>query len=65
MDHQQPAAGIAPAITWQTPKSIQSSVPQPTPTMSFYLNLWPYGGPSLAQPVTFNVLGVKVPLTSS
>lgn len=54
-----------PAITWKTPASIQSSIPTPTPTLSFYLNLWPYGGPSLGQPVTFQVTDVKVPLTGS
>jgi hypothetical protein len=51
-------------IAWNTPPSDQSSIPTPTNTMSFYLNLWPYGGPSLGNPVTFNVTGVNIPLTT-
>jgi hypothetical protein len=56
-------ADPAAAITWTTPAS--TPIPAPTSTMSFFLNLWPYGGPSLGQPVTFNVLGVRVPLTDA
>jgi hypothetical protein len=51
-------------LAWDTPASVQSSIPQPTPTMSLYLNLWPYGGPSLGNAVTFNVTQVLIPLTT-
>jgi hypothetical protein len=39
--------------------------PAPTPTLTFCLNLWPYGGPSTGQPQTFTVTAVSVPTTTT
>lgn len=52
--------GGPPAVTWQTPPS--TPIPALSPTMTFYLNLWPYGGPTTNQPVTFNVTNVQLPV---
>ncbi|MBS1914463.1 MAG: hypothetical protein JST22_20910 [Bacteroidetes bacterium] len=51
-------------ITWQTPASVQGSIPSPTPTLTLYLNLWPYGGPSTNAPVNFAVTAVTIPTTT-
>lgn len=50
-------------ISWSCPA--RGSIPSPTPTMAVYLNLWPYGGPSLGNPVTFTITAMELPLTSS
>jgi hypothetical protein len=49
-----------PAFSWNS----RVNGPAPSPTLSFYLNLWPYGGPSLGEAVTFTVTAVEVPFAT-
>jgi hypothetical protein len=48
-------------ISWQTPAAAQSQVPAPTPTLSLYVNLWPYGGPTTNDTVTFSLVALELP----
>lgn len=50
----------ANTISWTFPTS--ANIPAPTDTMSLYINLWPYGGPSTGNTVQFKVTLLEVPL---
>jgi hypothetical protein len=49
-------------ISWTLPAGV--TIPAPTDTMSLYINLWPYGGPSTGQQVQFQVTHIEIPMTS-
>jgi hypothetical protein len=51
----------ANTIKWVLPAA--ASVPAPTPTMSLYINLWPYGGPTTGQTVQFQVTYMEIPVS--
>lgn len=48
-----------PPISWTVPPGI--AIPAPTATMSLYINLWPYGGPTTGDTVQFVVTHLEVP----
>ena len=52
-----------PPISWRTDSSSTTPFPVPTPTMSLYINLWPYGGPTTDAQVQFLVTHLEVTTT--
>lgn len=48
-------------IVWNLPAT---TIPAPTDTMSLYVNLWPYGGPSNGQEVQFQITYMEIPTTN-
>jgi len=53
-----------PPISWTLPPG--TAIPAPTPTMSLYINLWPYGGPvTNDEQVQFVVTHLEVHTTTS
>ena len=51
-----------PPISWTVPSG--TAIPAPTATMSLYINLWPYGGPTTGNTVQFVVTHLEVPTTN-
>ena len=51
-----------PPITWTVPPGV--AIPVPTTTMSLYINLWPYGGPTTGNTVQFVVTHLEVPTSN-